>query len=500
MEAHFTSEKAFIVFSDFKGFSKIKKQWKGDFLKAYQTISYNLKSKLECAMTFNTWGDAIIASFQVGTDAVEFMLALRSFIFEANGEEKLQVIPRIAGHYGDVNLFYDPILGKQNILGNEVNTTARIEPVTRPGEVFVTNEFKRAIEKQSIDGTNLNVAFDELGVIELAKNFGEHELYRLRLKEEKPQIIDRLYKRKIENALPNLPKVTEAESIILKELKTSTSRDQIVHKLNLVLEARPISDFTGGFCYEIAKVCKKAGLYEYGEAWVIAAQNYCIVTGNISLYPYKSKRKVLKLKADLFTRLNKFEEAANILYNLWSNIEDENSKDASDILSMLAAQFKRRAILSGQNVSINTDVDRNLLDQALNLYLEAFRRNIEDFYPAINAAYLQLMLKGESTKSGKELATYIETVWGRFKGSNHWLDLTLAQCKLLNGDYSGCASDLVDAIEHHVDTIGIFDIESTMIQIEQYLTFMDLESEGKPIITVLENYLERNKSLSTVKR
>lgn len=477
---NYTRNKTFIIFSDLKGFSSIGTNNKINYLKKYIEISSELKRKLVSATTFNTWGDAFIVSFNNGLDACDFMFALRTFVYEnENDGKKFKIIPRIAAHYGEVALFEDPLLEKPNILGVEVNTTARIEPVTRPGEIFVTKEFKEAYESQLTDESD--VEFDELGEVKLAKNFGDHELFRLRRKSEKPQIIDRLYKRKIEHALPTTPYMSADEEIIFKKIQSLTSRDEIVKKLEKIVDEKSMKEYTGDFCVEIAKFCKKAGLYAQGEEWVNAAQNFSIMNGDITLYPYKTKKSVVKLKADLLSRLNKFQEAAGLLYNLWQNIQDENPKESSDILAMLAAQFKRRAINEDSNEIIN----KKLLMQALNLYLEAFRRNIEDYYPAINAAYLQVMLKGVEAESGRELARYIETVWAPQKGSDHWLDLTLAQCKLLNDDYIGCAKDLKFALQNHQNVLGVFDIESTLIQIEQYLKIMDLKEKGQPIISVL---------------
>lgn len=477
---NYTVNKTFIIFSDLKGFSGMGKNSKENYLKKYMEISSNLKSKLANATTFNTWGDAFIASFNKGKDACDFMFSLRTFIFESEKDGKiLKIVPRIAAHYGEVALFDDPILEKPNILGVEVNTTARIEPVTRPGEIFVTKEFREAFENQLIGESD--VEFDELGFVKLAKNFGDHELYRLRRKSENPQIIDRLYKRTIEQALPNPAAKTAEEKVILEEITALTSREKIVKNLETILVEKTIEEYTGEFCIEIAKFCKKAGLYTQGEEWVNAAQRFSIMNGDICLYPYKTKKNVVMLKADILTRLNKFEEAAGLLYDLWQNLQDENSKESSEILAMLAAQFKRRAI----DEKSNEIIDNKLLMQALNLYLEAFRRDIENHYPAINAAYLQVMLKGEEAESGQELARYIEAVWGPQKGSDHWLDFTLAQCKLLNDDYLGCAKDLEMVLHRHKDVLGVFDIESTRIQIEQYLTIMGLKAKGQPILSAL---------------
>ena len=74
--------------------------------------------------------------------------------------------------------------------------------------------------------------------------------------------------------------------------------------------------FTGAFAVEMAEICKKAGLYQEGINWIEKAQKEFVKSSNIDLYPYKTKNKVIQLKADLLTRLGCYEESAEILYSL----------------------------------------------------------------------------------------------------------------------------------------------------------------------------------------
>jgi len=487
MDMEISKRNVFIVFSDLKGFSSMTAHEKEVYLRDHLvSLSSRITESLQKAITYNTWGDAIVAIFDEGIDAVEFMLEYRNFAPELkSANEEKKIIPRIAGHYGEVNLFNDPLLGKMNMLGVEMNTAARIEPVTRPGEVFVTKEFKESFEREQL--LVKSVDFDELGLIPLAKDFGEKELFRLRRFEEKPQIIDTLFKQQIESALPKEPKITASEQLILDELKKSGDKQSI----RLQLEEHLHTEKTGAFCVESAKLCKKAGLYKEGLDWIGKAQASFVETSGIRFYPYQSKKQVIQLHADLLTRQNKYVEAANLLYSLWRNIEDEKSKDASEILAMLAAQLKRRAMMNGNEPLSRAELDRQMLEKAANLYLEAFRINIAEYYPAINAAYLQVMMGGEWEESGKDLAQYILTVWSKDKGKSHWLDFTLAECLLLEGKFEEAAAELDAAIDKHIGTLGVFDIEATKIQILQYLKVMDLQERGSNIISILDTALIR---------
>ena len=119
--------------------------------------------------------------------------------------------------------------------------------------------------------------------------------------------------------------------MILEEITALTSREKIVKNLETILVEKTIEEYTGEFCIEIAKFCKKAGLYTQGEEWVNAAQRFSIMNGDICLYPYKTKKNVVMLKADILTRLNKFEEAAGLLYDLWQNLQDEKEAASQEL-------------------------------------------------------------------------------------------------------------------------------------------------------------------------
>ena len=77
---------------------------------------------------------------------------------------------------------------------------ARIEPITRPGEIFVSKEFKEAFMEQI--GNRANVEFERLGVIPLAKSYGEHELFQMVKKYESKPIINKLFELDLPCALP----------------------------------------------------------------------------------------------------------------------------------------------------------------------------------------------------------------------------------------------------------------------------------------------------------
>ena len=48
---------------------------------------------------------------------------------------------RVGAHYGPVFSDWDPIVGKGTFYGRSLSRAARIEPITPPGAVFVTEAF-----------------------------------------------------------------------------------------------------------------------------------------------------------------------------------------------------------------------------------------------------------------------------------------------------------------------------------------------------------------------
>ena len=71
---------------------------------------------------------------------------------------------------------HDPVLGQLGFMGSHVSRTARIEPVTPPATVYVTEPFAAALE---LDGRT-RFACDYVGHMPAAKDYGRLRMYRLR--------------------------------------------------------------------------------------------------------------------------------------------------------------------------------------------------------------------------------------------------------------------------------------------------------------------------------
>ena len=96
----------------------------------------------------NTWGDAVYVVlsevFAAAHCALDLQQAMASIDLEA---ERLpsHLALRIGGHVGPVFPTHDPVLDADGFMGSHVSRTARIEPVTPPGGVYVTEPFAAAL-------------------------------------------------------------------------------------------------------------------------------------------------------------------------------------------------------------------------------------------------------------------------------------------------------------------------------------------------------------------
>jgi class 3 adenylate cyclase len=68
----------------------------------------------------------------------------------------------------------DPVLHRRSYMGAHVSRTARIEPVTPPGEVYVTEQFAARLALE-LDGYACNY----VGQVPAAKDFGTMRMYHL---------------------------------------------------------------------------------------------------------------------------------------------------------------------------------------------------------------------------------------------------------------------------------------------------------------------------------
>jgi class 3 adenylate cyclase len=82
---------------------------------------------------------------------------------------------RLGGHFGPVFPVHDPVLKQMAYMGCHVSRTARIEPVTPSGMVYVTDAFAAALAATR----QPRFACDYMGLVPAAKNYGAMRMFAL---------------------------------------------------------------------------------------------------------------------------------------------------------------------------------------------------------------------------------------------------------------------------------------------------------------------------------
>ncbi len=83
---------------------------------------------------------------------------------------------RIGLHCGPVYIGQDPITGSPLYTGIHTSRTARIEPITPPGQVYASGAFAAVAAARCTDG----LRFSYIGRTQLAKQYGALALYHVR--------------------------------------------------------------------------------------------------------------------------------------------------------------------------------------------------------------------------------------------------------------------------------------------------------------------------------
>lgn len=182
-----------MMFSDLSGYSKLQDEHVPDFLDFMNKL-HDAINEINLPMeSINTWGDAIFAVCNDPIMMADFAL-LYCDVIERLGmcypKFPHPIQARISLHSGPVYKAHDPFIDKDNFYGGHINRAARLEPVTKVGQVYATQQFvsvlNSEINKVKNECDQKGLVFVEkftteyVGVIDLAKNFGSQEVYHIR--------------------------------------------------------------------------------------------------------------------------------------------------------------------------------------------------------------------------------------------------------------------------------------------------------------------------------
>lgn len=169
-----------MLFGDIVGFSKLKEaEAPSFFVNFLGLVARQIEQSAPPPATCNTWGDGLYMVFKEAAAAAEFALGLRDRIARTDWQSHdlpVGLSARIGMHSGPVFQAFDPIIQRINYFGSHVTRAARIEPVTAPGSVYVSEQTAALLSA----GGSRDFACDYLGQMALAKGYGRAALYRLR--------------------------------------------------------------------------------------------------------------------------------------------------------------------------------------------------------------------------------------------------------------------------------------------------------------------------------
>ncbi len=167
-----------MLFGDVRGFSKLTEAQIPAFVDHVLGAFGRVLARYgERVLYRNTWGDGLFVVLDDAPTAAQCALELQAEMADidlpACGLPETLAL-RLGGHFGPVLETTDPVLHLTNYFGAHVSRTARIEPVTPPGEVYVTEQFAARLALQPN-----GYACDYVGQIPAAKNYGTMRMYHL---------------------------------------------------------------------------------------------------------------------------------------------------------------------------------------------------------------------------------------------------------------------------------------------------------------------------------
>lgn len=126
----------------------------------------------------NTWGDGLFLGFKCWEAAARFALNLRERVIATDWQSlglPAHTTVRMGMHGGPIFKEWDPVLERDNYFGAHVVRAARIEPITAPGSIWLTEEMACLIASRK----TRDLGCQYLGEMPLAKGYDHRPLYAL---------------------------------------------------------------------------------------------------------------------------------------------------------------------------------------------------------------------------------------------------------------------------------------------------------------------------------
>jgi class 3 adenylate cyclase len=166
-----------LLFADAKGFSGLREDQLPAFVEGFLgTVADTLARMPNPPRLKNTWGDGLYFVFDNARDAGVFALDLADAVAATDWTRwglPANLTLRTGLHAGPAFARVDPVTGRENYFGAHVSQTARIEPITPPGQVYASAGFAALARA---DGVR-DFRCEYIGRIPLAKGYATLPMY-----------------------------------------------------------------------------------------------------------------------------------------------------------------------------------------------------------------------------------------------------------------------------------------------------------------------------------
>ncbi|MBF0157908.1 MAG: adenylate/guanylate cyclase domain-containing protein [Magnetococcales bacterium] len=182
-----------MLFADIVGFSKLKEEDLPGLWRFLATIHEQLLQQCAIPDLVESWGDALYVVQSSASDMLRYAFALQQGFSACHPADFGLPYPlqlRIGLHAGPVYTGVHPLTGREMIYGSHVSRTARIEPVTVPGQIYASQQFVALLTMEESAPQHRQLSLGQsyppwyfctyLGVQNLAKNYGSQPVYHLR--------------------------------------------------------------------------------------------------------------------------------------------------------------------------------------------------------------------------------------------------------------------------------------------------------------------------------
>jgi class 3 adenylate cyclase len=179
LPAGYSHEIRAMLFADAVGYSKLSEDQTLNFITQFWGAVADLNSRTaQPPDHVETTGDGLYMVFRGVGEAGRYALELSELVTRTDWSER--GLPggmniRIALHSGPVYRGRNPVTGSPIYTGPHTSRTARIEPITPPGQVYASSAFAAVAAANGVGDLSLSY----VGRMPLAKDYGVHDIYHV---------------------------------------------------------------------------------------------------------------------------------------------------------------------------------------------------------------------------------------------------------------------------------------------------------------------------------